>query len=179
MLVSITALEYSYKQAPLKMKSFIMALFLLSTSIGNLITAGVSNGMVRPLAAVSAEAGEQTWVTLGDVDGFVTGQKIDFTGDTGLTVKLANGETQKLAGTYLIAAIDADARRVQLMDVIERKPLVTEGTFDVAKTEVSTYKLVGPHYFYFFALMVSAAGLLFAVVAVFLKEKTHVRESAA
>jgi POT family proton-dependent oligopeptide transporter len=30
-LVSITALEFSYKQAPLRMKSFIMALFLLST----------------------------------------------------------------------------------------------------------------------------------------------------
>ena len=28
-LVSITALEFSYKQAPLRMKSFIMALFLL------------------------------------------------------------------------------------------------------------------------------------------------------
>src|SRR5262249_35776462 len=34
-LVSITALEFSYKQAPLRMKSFIMALFLFSTSIGN------------------------------------------------------------------------------------------------------------------------------------------------
>ena len=32
-LVSITALEFSYKQAPLRMKSFIMALFLLSTSV--------------------------------------------------------------------------------------------------------------------------------------------------
>lgn len=178
-LVSITALEYSYKQAPLKMKSFIMSLFLLSTSLGNLITASVSNGMVRPLQAVSVEAGEQTWVTLNEVKGFVTGQKIDLTGDTGLTVKLANGETQKLAGTYLIAAIDEPANRVQLMDVIERKPLVTEGSFDVAKTEVSTYRLVGPQYFYFFALMVSAAGLLFAIVAVFLKEKTHVREAGA
>ena len=33
-LVSITALEFSYKQAPLRMKSFIMALFLFSTSVG-------------------------------------------------------------------------------------------------------------------------------------------------
>ena len=32
-LVSITALEFSYKQAPLRMKSFIMALFLLSIEL--------------------------------------------------------------------------------------------------------------------------------------------------
>ncbi len=30
------------------MKSFIMALFLLSTSVGNLMTAAVNHGMVRP-----------------------------------------------------------------------------------------------------------------------------------
>ena len=33
-LVSITALEFSYKQAPLRMKSFIMALFLLAVEPG-------------------------------------------------------------------------------------------------------------------------------------------------
>ena len=34
-LVSITALEFSYTQAPNSMKSFIMGLFLLSVSLGN------------------------------------------------------------------------------------------------------------------------------------------------
>lgn len=178
-LVSITALEYSYKQAPLKMKSFIMALFLLSTSVGNLITAYVNNSMVRPLEAVSAEAGPQTWVTLSDVSGFVTGQKIDLTGDTGLNVKLPDGESQKLAGTYLVAEIDAAANRVQLMDVINRQPLVTEGSFDAGKAEVATYRLVGPEYFYFFTLLMAAVGGVFVVVSVFLKEKTHVRGSEA
>ncbi len=41
-LVSITALEFSYTQAPKKMKSFVMGLFLMSVSIGNLFTAGVN-----------------------------------------------------------------------------------------------------------------------------------------
>jgi len=36
-MVSITCLEFSYTQAPKKMKSFIMALFLLSISAGNAI----------------------------------------------------------------------------------------------------------------------------------------------
>ncbi|HEX4895746.1 MAG TPA: MFS transporter [Solimonas sp.] len=176
-LVSITALEYSYKQAPLRMKSFIMALFLLSTSVGNLITAGVNNSMVRPLEAVAGESGAQTWVQLADVSGFVTGQKIDFTGETGLTVQLANGQSQPLAGTYLVAAIDAAAGRVQLMDVIQRQPLQTTGQFNAAQAEVATYQLVGPQYFNFFAMLMAAVGLVFMCVAVFIPEKTHVREA--
>lgn len=41
-LVSVTGLEFSYSQAPAKMKSAVMALFLLSTSLGNLFTALVN-----------------------------------------------------------------------------------------------------------------------------------------
>ena len=37
-LVSITGLEFSYTQAPTKMKSAVMSLYLLSTAIGNLFT---------------------------------------------------------------------------------------------------------------------------------------------
>ncbi len=41
-MVSITCLEFSYSQAPKSMKSFIMAIFLLSVSLGNLFTAIVN-----------------------------------------------------------------------------------------------------------------------------------------
>ena len=41
-MVSITCLEFSYTQAPKKMKSFIMAVFLLSISLGNAFTAIVN-----------------------------------------------------------------------------------------------------------------------------------------
>jgi POT family proton-dependent oligopeptide transporter len=47
-LVSITALEFSYTQAPLKTKSFIMSLFLMSVSIGNLFTAAVNMVIQNP-----------------------------------------------------------------------------------------------------------------------------------
>jgi POT family proton-dependent oligopeptide transporter len=47
-LVSITALEFSYTQAPRKMKSFIMALFLMSVSLGNLVTAGINAVIMNP-----------------------------------------------------------------------------------------------------------------------------------
>ena len=40
-LVSITCLEFAYTQAPKSMKSFIMALFLLTVSLGNYLTSAV------------------------------------------------------------------------------------------------------------------------------------------
>jgi POT family proton-dependent oligopeptide transporter len=41
-LVSITTLEFSYTQAPKKMKSFIMGVYMLSVTVGNLFTALVN-----------------------------------------------------------------------------------------------------------------------------------------
>lgn len=41
-MVSITALEFSYTQAPNKMKSLIMSLYMLSVTLGNLLTSGVN-----------------------------------------------------------------------------------------------------------------------------------------
>jgi POT family proton-dependent oligopeptide transporter len=177
-LVSITALEFSYKQAPLKMKSFIMALFLLSTSIGNLMTAGVNHAMVRPLHATGAEVGAETWIALDDVSGFVSGQKIDFGGKSGVVVTKADGKTEALSGTFLVAEADSVGKRVRLMDAVDRKPVSSSGAFDSAKTEVSTYKLVGPEYFNFFALVMACVGVLFIVVAYFYKERTHLRDEA-
>ncbi len=41
-MISITCLEFSYTQAPKSMKSFIMSLYFLSVTAGNLLTAGVN-----------------------------------------------------------------------------------------------------------------------------------------
>ncbi|MFT6395338.1 MAG: POT family proton-dependent oligopeptide transporter [Bradymonadia bacterium] len=45
-MVSITGLEFAYTQAPKTMKSVIMALFLMSVSLGNIFTATVNNNIV-------------------------------------------------------------------------------------------------------------------------------------
>ena len=175
-LVSITALEFSYKQAPLRMKSFIMALFLLSTSLGNLMIAGVNGAMIKPVHASTIEVGEQTWVTVSEADHFVTGQKIDFTGKNGIQV-LGGKDPEPLEGTYLVSDIDAAHNRVRLMDVVNRAPLKTQGTFE-GSGEVSTYRLVGPNYFYFFIVVMGVMGVIFIFVASFYQEKTHVRVDA-
>lgn len=175
-LVSITALEYSYKQAPLYMKSFIMALFLLSTSVGNAFTAAVNTIMVKPLTASAMQVGEVTWVTLEGAKEFVTGQKIDFAGATGVQVLRADGKTEALAGTFLVGEVDATGNRLRLLDKVFRKPLNTVGSFDIAKAEVSTYALVGPIYFLFFSALMVFAAVLYIFYAMWFKETTFVRQ---
>ncbi len=184
-LISITALEFSYMQAPLKVKSFIMAAtYLLAVSIGNAFTAQVNSAMVTGIPATGIAAGEQTWVTLQDVSKLKLGQKIDFDGDTGITV-LNPGDAggaapaqSPLNGTFLVGEIDASGQRVRLLDAIHNRPVVSSGAFkDSAK--VSTYKLVGPEYFLFFAAIAGGAAVLFIFVAGFYRERTHVRPAEA
>jgi len=55
-MVSITSLEFSYTQAPRKIKSFIMAIYLLSISVGNAFTAGV-NAVIKNADGSSKLAG--------------------------------------------------------------------------------------------------------------------------
>lgn len=175
-LVSITGLEYAYKQAPLAIKSFIMALFLLAVSVGNLMTAAVNHYMVRPVNATALQTGDQTWVTVAQADSFVTGQKIDFSGAAGVTVLDASGKPEPLEGTFLVQDIDSAGGRLHLMDAVTRRSLVTTGEANVGKLSVSTYALVGPQYFTFFAKLLGAAGLIYLLVSVVLKETTHVRK---
>ncbi|MGP8199896.1 MAG: POT family MFS transporter [Limisphaerales bacterium] len=47
-LVSITALEFSYTQAPKRMKSLIMAFYLTSVTLGDLFVAGVNKFIENP-----------------------------------------------------------------------------------------------------------------------------------
>jgi POT family proton-dependent oligopeptide transporter len=52
-LISITALEFSYTQAPARMKSAVMSLYLLSMSLGNLFTSRLN----AHIETVGPEAG--------------------------------------------------------------------------------------------------------------------------
>ena len=179
-LVSITALEYSYKQAPLTMKSFIMALYLLCISAGNLFTAGVNHYMVRPLQVSAVETGAQTWVSVSGAPApLQPGQKIDFEGVAGITVLQADGHSEPLDGTYLVQAIEAQTGRVRLMDAVTRKPVATQGAFVPAGARVSTYALVGPDYFVFFAKVLGGVAVLFVLVAMLVPEAVYVRGAEA
>jgi len=60
-MVSITGLEFAYTQAPKKMKSLIMALFLMSVSLGNLFTAGVNSYIMVPDGLADAKTLVAEW----------------------------------------------------------------------------------------------------------------------
>jgi len=72
-MVSIVCLEFSYTQAPRAMKSVVMALFLMSVSLGNFFTASVNHFIQVPntlstLASVEAKAGDDGSATLPGPD---------------------------------------------------------------------------------------------------------------
>ena len=65
MMVSITGLEFSYTQAPNSMKSFVMGLWLLSVSLGNLIAAIVNSVIKRADGTFILEGSEYFWFFAG------------------------------------------------------------------------------------------------------------------
>lgn len=70
--VSTTALAFAYTQAPPQMKSVIMALFLLSISLGNGITAGVNYVIQEDPAVVQVDAQGEYVLQIEVSDGELT-----------------------------------------------------------------------------------------------------------
>ncbi len=64
-MVSITGLEFSYTQAPNSMKSFIMGLWLLSVSFGNLIAGLVNSFIERADGTYLLQGAEYFWFFAG------------------------------------------------------------------------------------------------------------------
>lgn len=95
-MVSITTLEFSYTQAPPKMKSFIMGLYLLSVALGNKFTAEVN---------AYIESASQHGVTL------LTGPNYYwfFTGCIAVTAVLYVGWSQFYRGEAYVQSGDAQS----------------------------------------------------------------------
>jgi proton-dependent oligopeptide transporter, POT family len=60
-MVSITSLEFSYTQAPPKLKSFVMALYLMSVSAGNLFTSLINAFNMREDETRYLEGADYYW----------------------------------------------------------------------------------------------------------------------
>lgn len=60
-MVSITSLEFAYTQAPKKMKSFIMGIYFLGVSLGNLFTSGVNWFIQNPDGTVKLAGADYYW----------------------------------------------------------------------------------------------------------------------
>lgn len=64
-MVSITCLEFSYTQAPKKMKSLVMGLFLLSSAIGNFFTSCVNFFIQNPDGTSKLPGASYYWFFAG------------------------------------------------------------------------------------------------------------------
>ncbi len=64
-MVSITGLEFSYTQAPPKMKSIVMSMFLLTTSLGNALTAVVNRLIANPDGSSKLPGADYYWFFAG------------------------------------------------------------------------------------------------------------------
>jgi len=65
-MVSITALEFAYTQAPRRMKSFLMSFYLLAVFVGNFFTAGVNHVIQVPGAGPEQKDGYDGVAGTGD-----------------------------------------------------------------------------------------------------------------
>jgi POT family proton-dependent oligopeptide transporter len=63
-LISITALEFSYTQAPPRLKSFVMSLDLMSVALGNFFTARVNAYIEKTGAAANLGGANYYWFFL-------------------------------------------------------------------------------------------------------------------
>ncbi len=64
-MVSVTSLEFAYTQAPNSMKSFIMAFYLLSISLGNQFTAIVNKVIQNPDGSSKITGPDYYWFFVG------------------------------------------------------------------------------------------------------------------
>ncbi|MEX0810678.1 MAG: POT family MFS transporter [Chitinophagales bacterium] len=172
-MVSITALEFSYTQAPNSMKSFIMGLYMLSVSLGNSITTVVNKFIIKPIEVENVITGKNTAIEVKNAEDYIVGQKINIDQLEGVYLDAAK-ETA-LNGTFIIEKIDTESGLMQVIDV-ERKGLETFGeTKSFEKAELSTFKLTGSNYFYFFAALMCGTAVLFIILAIFYREEVYIQ----
>jgi proton-dependent oligopeptide transporter, POT family len=60
-MISITCLEFSYSQAPKRLKSFVMSLYLCSVTLGNLFVANVNRFIVDTDGRVTLSGADYYW----------------------------------------------------------------------------------------------------------------------
>lgn len=175
-LVSITALEFSYSQAPNEMKSFIMSLYLLSVSLGNGIIIIVNKLTIDEVSIEQIEAfPTKTLVSVQDASAYTLGEKFNISHKTGLQF-INKKDTSALTGTFLVGNIDESKNQFTLWN-IDRENIVSFGEYKITKdNKFSIFKLKGADYFYFFAAMMLIVGLLFIFVSENYKGKTYIQE---
>lgn len=172
-MVSITVLEFSYTQAPNSIKSIIMSIYLLSVSLGNVITSIVNGWMIQEVEIENVMVNQSSTFTFQLEEEVQKGDKIAFSEGSDLK-HVVKKDTIEFAGTYVIGD-KLDSKTYSLLD-IHRKPVHLLGSKSNIQ-KASIYTLNGDAYFNFFAFMMAITAVLFLLVAFTYKEKTYVQGS--
>lgn len=166
-LVAITALEFAYTQAPNKMKSFIMGLFMLSLSLGNFITAGINYFINENLTFSHVSTGISTLFTLEEE--LATGSKISISKDLGLV----DLEGKPIEGSFIAKVLTGDVYEIYATQTGE--PVMSKINPQLTKGTIGSTKLQGKAYFNFFAYFMLATAFCFIPIAFLYKEKTYIQ----
>ncbi len=179
-LVSITALEFSYTQAPNAMKSLIMGLFWLTVTVGNLVTTEVNRFILRDVQLENVSPGVKTQFKVSDFEGIEEGYKLETEKIKSLSVLTLNAEetadTTAFSGTFVIGKTDQQNKTFEILD-INKQPVQTifsDNSF--SSQQIAVHKLKGSDYFYFFAYLMLGAAVLFIIVAIFYKEERFIQD---
>lgn len=184
-MVSITALEFSYTQSPNRLKSIIMGLFLLSVSFGNTITAVVNSYIIKDeTATYTVFDGNKTFIEIADLyKNYKDGDKISLTKSSNifyideiinLKTNQLKTDTVKLEGTFVLS--NFTDLKAEIVNPINRNSLksYTTGSSEIT---LKRYSLQGAAYFNFFAYLMIITALIFIGVAKMYNEKSYIQSS--
>lgn len=132
-MVSITGLEYAYTQAPKRMKSIIMALFLFSVSLGNSFTAAVNHFIIVPDSLDGVKSLVENWGSEKDESSIDHDQRSADATAAGMTYEHSSDDSFTLVLHDFEASINDGDIRVGYGPDLSRTSLVTREVSSVKK----------------------------------------------
>ncbi len=186
-MVSITALEFAYTQAPLAIKSLIMAMYYIAITLGNGVTIIVNQAIMSPVEVIGISPSESgTNITIVDDKTIEQGHRIDLPKVTTLyqidTNKTGGIDTTFLSGTFIAGEHDKTTNQLEILD-IDGQPVIYQAlpshpaTFN--DVELRYNRFLGSEYYYFFVILLLGASVLFVPVAYFYKGNYYVNADRA
>ena len=179
-MVYATALEFSYTQAPLQMKSTIMGVFMFSISMGNFLITQLTHYNSIP---VSIETTQTDSTTIFAVDKIYTPthhEKIEFEEGSGIYTVRENIKTKKLdtisfSGTFLVGDVNTKTRTFTVEDNNWKTVKTIKKSGVDSGYKVVFHRFKHETYFYMYAILMFVTSVLFIGVAIRYKGKTYIQ----
>jgi len=182
-MVYATALEFSYTQAPLQMKSTVMGAFMFSISMGNFLITQITHYNSIPVSIVTTQSDSTTTFTVDANYTPVYHEKIEFEDGSGIYVTRQNTKTNKLdtiplSGTFLVSKLQADKQSFTIEDNNWKTVKTIKKSDITSGYQVVFHRYKHQAYFYMYAVLMFIAAVLFIGVAVNYKGKTYIQGDA-